>query len=63
MASKWTSCISCDYQSECEICIARFAGYDKKSVAAEDIGCFGFEMIKKQKKAQTEKQQLKLFKM
>ena len=63
MAKKWTSCISCDYQSECKVCISRFEGYDKKSAAAEDIGCFNFEMMKKQLKAQQENQQLKLFKI
>ena len=63
MAKKWTSCLSCDYQSECNVCLSRLSDYDKKSLAAEDVGCYDFEMIKKQIKSKEEKMQLKLFKM
>ena len=63
MGKKWTSCISCDFQSKCEICKSRLSDYDKTSLAAEDVGCFNFEMYKKQTKIKAEKQQLKLFKI
>ena len=63
MAKKWTSCISCDFQNDCEICHLRLDNFDKTSAASEDVGCFNFEMIKKQKRLELEKNQLKLFKL
>ena len=61
MKRNWMSCLSCDYQSECLVCKNRLEFYDKRSKAAEDVGCFNFEMIKKQNKMKNKKIQLKLF--
>lgn len=63
MAKKWTSCISCDWQIDCPACRKRFEGYDKTSIASQDIGCFNYEIYKKHLKNQQNELQLKLFKV
>ena len=63
MTKKWISCISCDWQNECPAVDVRFDGYDKTSIAAEDIGCFNNEIYKMYFKNLQNEQQLKLFEM
>jgi len=41
-------CFSCQYKSACNVAQSRLEGLDMRSPVISDIGCFGFEIYKKQ---------------
>jgi hypothetical protein len=42
------TCYNCEYKSLCKVAAARLEGLDLNSPVLRDIGCFDFEIYKKQ---------------
>lgn len=57
MKKKFQTCYNCEFKKACNVAEARLEGLNINSPTINDIGCFDFEIYKKQ----TDAKQLGLF--
>lgn len=57
MKKKFQSCYNCDFRKDCKVAEARLEGLNINSPIIRDIGCFDFDIYRKQ----IEDKQLGLF--
>ena len=48
MKKTFQPCYTCQHKSTCNVAKSRLEGLDMNSPIISDIGCFGFEIYKKQ---------------
>lgn len=48
MKKQFQTCFTCEYKSACKVSESRLEGLDINSPVIRDIGCFDFEIYKRQ---------------